>query len=350
MVSPTSIPNGLRIAVYNAMGGWGPYSVREICELFEMHGFTQTADVGDIGGERRSAAESYQQAIDWGDPDQRRRYLMVVEEVLEHYPDDDDGKTPQLARNVHRALKFVGVALPSVEPVLHESGDDLWRPAGAPRIFVSHLAQRREEVHHLASMLRVIGFACFVAHDAIEPSRSWQREIERALRSCDILVAYITPGFHDSKWTDQEVGWALGRGLVAIPIAVEGENPYGFLGEYQAVRYLSEDSAAQLSRRVFRAIADAIFQSQRAGASALTDRVAPLVAQAFSRASTPATATFWFEMLVQVPASAWTRGMGHAVRECLEQNIAVAEAMVFGTESEALRPAVEALLRERQVT
>lgn len=309
----------------------------------------ETVEVGDIGGARRSAAESYQQAIDWGDPDQRRRYLMVVEEVLEHYPDADDGKTPQLARSVRRALKFAGVSLPSDEAAFLEPGDDLWRPAAAPRIFISHLAQRREEVHHLARMLGVIGFACFVAHDAIEPSRSWQREIERALRSCDILVAYITPGFHDSKWTDQEVGWALGRGLVAIPVAVEGENPYGFLGEYQAVRHLQDDAAAQLSRRVFRAIADAIFRSQRVGASALTDRVAPLVAQAFSRASTPVTAEFWFEMLVQVPASAWTRDMGRAVRACLEQNIAVAGATVAGTESEALRPAVEALLRERQV-
>ncbi len=53
----------------------------------------------------------------------------------------------------------------------------------------------------------------FVAYETIDPGELWQREIEAALRSMHAMAALITPDFHDSKWTDQEVGWALGSGV-----------------------------------------------------------------------------------------------------------------------------------------
>jgi hypothetical protein len=229
-----TIPQGLRVAVYNAMGGWGPYSVREICELFNTYGFYDTADdVGDVGGARRSTAEEFQRRIDWSDAEQRRRYLMLVADVLENYP-DDDGRPPPLRKAVMRALRLAGVALPAETlDAQVETADDLWTPPMAIRIFFSHLSARKQEVHELARLLQELGFACFVAHDQIQPSRAWLHEIERALRTCDILVAYVSPKFHESQWTDQEVGWALGRELIAIPVGVDGENPRGFLGSYQ---------------------------------------------------------------------------------------------------------------------
>ena len=131
-------------------------------------------------------------------------------------------------RRTHWAVKDVdldrvlldakGISLPRKDDVASKfdpsaqsaTNDDLWKPAAAPRLFMSHLAARKEEVHDLSNMLKQFGFACFVAHDAIEPSREWRREIERALDSCDVLVAYVTPEFSASHWTDQEIGWALG--------------------------------------------------------------------------------------------------------------------------------------------
>ena len=198
-----------------------------------MYGFTETSPLNDIGGVRRTTVEEFQQQINWADPAQRQRYVMLVDDVLENYP-DTDGKPHEVAKKVRRALQ-----LASTQAVAPETTDDLW-PVGTRvsyyvRVFISHLATRREEAHKIAEVLRHVGFACFVAHDQIQPSRSWLREIERALRSCDILLAYVTPGFADSDWTDQEVGWALGRDLVVIPVSVEGAVPTGFLGTYQAV-------------------------------------------------------------------------------------------------------------------
>jgi hypothetical protein len=62
----------------------------------------------------------------------------------------------------------------------------------------------------------------------------WQGEIELALRSMHALVALVTPDFRESNWTDQEIGWALGRGLPVIPVRL-GADPYGFAGKVQAV-------------------------------------------------------------------------------------------------------------------
>lgn len=71
-----------------------------------------------------------------------------------------------------------------------------------------------------------------MAHDDIEPTKEWQLEIERALRTADALAAIITPDFVDSRWCDQEVGFAFGRGKLVIPLCKE-TTPHGFLGKYQ---------------------------------------------------------------------------------------------------------------------
>ncbi len=40
-----SIPGGVHVAVYNAIGRWGSYTVRQIEELFAVYGFTTRVDV-----------------------------------------------------------------------------------------------------------------------------------------------------------------------------------------------------------------------------------------------------------------------------------------------------------------
>jgi hypothetical protein len=54
------------------------------------------------------------------------------------------------------------------------------------------------------------------------------------------LAAYLTSDFHDSEWTDQEVGAALARGLLVFPLRVD-VNPYGFIGRYQAMHAAGKD-------------------------------------------------------------------------------------------------------------
>lgn len=106
---------------------------------------------------------------------------------------------------------------------------------GCFKLFVSHLASNRIEAMKLKEDLySAYGISCFVAHEDVEPSKEWQVEIELALKTCDGLLALLVPDFHKSIWTDQEIGFALGRNLAIVPIRA-GLDPYGFIAKIQAI-------------------------------------------------------------------------------------------------------------------
>ena len=119
---------------------------------------------------------------------------------------------------------------------------------GVIRVFISHVAEQKIAAFKLKLSLEKYGIASFVAHEDIEPIKDWEIEIERALFSMDILVALLTEGFSESKWTDQEVGVAVGRRVPVLPVRL-GENPYGFMARYQAIHGSSGTTS----------IADAVF-------------------------------------------------------------------------------------------
>jgi hypothetical protein len=74
----------------------------------------------------------------------------------------------------------------------------------------------------------------FVAHEDIQPTREWQLEIERALWTMDAFLAIHTAGFKDSFWTQQEIGFALGRGTKIISLKID-EDQTGFISKKQAI-------------------------------------------------------------------------------------------------------------------
>ena len=115
----------------------------------------------------------------------------------------------------------------------------LWG-TGSIRVFVSHNAESKELATSLKDCLSHYGVACFVAHEDIEPTREWQGEIERALFSMHILVPLLTEKFHESNWTDQEIGVAVGQEVPIISIR-RGKDPYGFIGKYQAMQGKDKD-------------------------------------------------------------------------------------------------------------
>jgi hypothetical protein len=111
--------------------------------------------------------------------------------------------------------------------------EHLWQN-GKLKLFLSHVSTHKDSVSKLKSALNWYRISSFVAHQDIEPTREWQKEIELALHSMDALAAILTPDFHDSKWTDQEVGFAFGKNTLVIPVRI-GTDPYGLLGKVQGV-------------------------------------------------------------------------------------------------------------------
>lgn len=120
------------------------------------------------------------------------------------------------------------------------------------RLFISHLSEDKARAASIKPILEAYGIDCFVAHEDISPSKEWQVVIENALSTMDVLCAILTPNFINSQWCDQEVGYALGRGKIVIPID-KGAVPYGFIGKWQAIH-----SQGKSRVEVARAILDAI--------------------------------------------------------------------------------------------
>lgn len=102
------------------------------------------------------------------------------------------------------------------------------------RVFISHTSAFKDFANQLKSSFLEIGVSAFVAHDDIQPTLEWQRELDLALNSMHVLVALVTKDFHESVWTNQEVGWAFGRGVSTIAVKLDCD-PCGFLGAKQAL-------------------------------------------------------------------------------------------------------------------
>ncbi|UPH70755.1 toll/interleukin-1 receptor domain-containing protein [Abyssibius alkaniclasticus] len=140
-----------------------------------------------------------------------------------------DGPLQQLANHLNIETGEDSVADP---PKFWTEGH-LW-------IFLSHLAKHKVFASELQLALAVYGICSFVAHEDIEPDTEWQEEIEKALRTCDALVALLNEGFNESTWTDQEVGYALGRGVPVFSVRLEMA-PYGLFGKKQAFNGKAKD-------------------------------------------------------------------------------------------------------------
>lgn len=129
--------------------------------------------------------------------------------------------------------KDSGLLLTGKRVVAPDATKRIWGDDGF-RVFLSHKSEVKQETADLKGRLRLFGISCFVAHEDIHPTKTWQDEIENALASMDGFVALMTANFHDSDWTDQEVGFAFARGVPIIAVRL-GRDPYGFIGKFQGL-------------------------------------------------------------------------------------------------------------------
>lgn len=189
---------------------------------------------------------------------------------------------------------------------------EFWRIGGL-RVFISHLATNKKYAADLKVALLDYGMASFVAHEDIEPTKEWVDEIERALLTCDALVALLTPGFKESNWTDQEVGFAHGRRVLIVSVR-QGVDPYGFISRYQAVNGLTrppEDVAGELVR---------IFARHPKTAAAAAEGLVT----AFERSGTFAQAKYRVAQLQHVET--WTPDLLRRIEQAVSTNSQIESA------------------------
>jgi TIR domain len=118
------------------------------------------------------------------------------------------------------------------------SSPKFWPDKKDFRLFISHISLHKDKATRLRSCLAAHHIKGFVAHEDIKPTSLWQIEIERALHTMDAFLAIHTEGFSKSVWTQQEIGFAVARGVKIISFKM-GEDPTGFIGKSQALPRLN---------------------------------------------------------------------------------------------------------------
>jgi hypothetical protein len=187
-----------------------------------------------------------------------------------------------------------------------------WLP-GHLRMFVTHLAKHKKHAALLQENLLSFQIASFIAHKDIEPTKKWQDEIELALSTADALVALLTPGSHESYWTDQEIGFALGRSLPILAVRL-GEDPYGFLAREQAIQGMGV-KPDKLAHSVFK-----VFLKNKQ----TRKRLAESLVQSFVTSNSFQKAKDNFAALEEIEY--WDEHLASAVKAAVKENSQIAEA------------------------
>lgn len=191
-------------------------------------------------------ANEFNENRDWQDI-----YILMEEyEInLEGSPDNWDHDLRAYVKAVLRQTSdntLISIAnafeiqIPSIA-ALTASPPQAWEKDDVFRLFISHLAINKDRAKRLKETLASHHIAGFVAHEDITPTKEWQKEIERALFTMDAMLTVHTKGFSESIWTQQEIGFALGRGVKVISLRMD-EDPKGFISKDQAIRRNDRDA------------------------------------------------------------------------------------------------------------
>lgn len=134
------------------------------------------------------------------------------------------------------------------------------------RVFISHSSKNTHQIseyedimHNFINNLSYYGMDAFYSNRDIGVPENWQNVIEERLNTMDTLIAFISKNNIKSHWCDQEIGWALGRGILIIPIKLDETNPYGFINKMQAYN----DGFSNKSSRLVKDIVDKLTKNKK---------------------------------------------------------------------------------------
>ncbi len=110
----------------------------------------------------------------------------------------------------------------------------------AYRIFISHSTRDKGLVIALANLLAKSGIEVSVAEWYIRAGESLSEKVERQIAQSDSVVVFLTRDGLRSKWVQQEVGIAIGKGKLVIPLVEKG-TPTEELAALQGKEFIEYD-------------------------------------------------------------------------------------------------------------
>ncbi len=109
-----------------------------------------------------------------------------------------------------------------------------WDNSFSAKAFISYESENKDFALDIQDALEQYNIESFVAAESIKTSEIFDDKIAEALKNMDFFISLHTDGFSKSLWCQQEVGFAVGRGVEIIPIMVD-EKPQGLIERYNAI-------------------------------------------------------------------------------------------------------------------
>ena len=130
------------------------------------------------------------------------------------------------------------------KPVYHLSTDKLI-------LFFSHSHKNLNLVLSIKKILEKTDWIeCFVAHKDIEWTEEWGKEIEKYLECCHCMLVFLSKKFKSSDYCDQEIGFAVQRGISIFPVKLDDTDPYGFIKHIQATPFNEKENPDKLAGQI----------------------------------------------------------------------------------------------------
>lgn len=110
----------------------------------------------------------------------------------------------------------------------------------AYRVFISHNSADLDSVRRLAAKARLVGVEAYTYEADPQLGRYLKTKIQERIGQCDALVVLLTTSGQAAPYVQQEIGVALAKGKVVVPIVEKGVEARA-LGMLQGVEYVVLD-------------------------------------------------------------------------------------------------------------
>jgi hypothetical protein len=118
------------------------------------------------------------------------------------------------------------------------------------RTFLSYSRTNKDFALKLARELKADGLSVWLDQLDIPTGSRWDREVEKALKECEIFMIILTPASINSENVLDEIGYALDNGKRILPVLLENCQVPFRLRRFQYVDFTTKsfDEGVQSAR------------------------------------------------------------------------------------------------------
>ncbi len=102
------------------------------------------------------------------------------------------------------------------------------------QVFVSHAPTDLELVQDLFSTVKNFPFGVHIALEEVGSGRSRKR-LEGRLANSDMVVAVLTDASVENQWVNQEIGYAVAKGIPVLPLYTNKRHRHGYISDVEGV-------------------------------------------------------------------------------------------------------------------